>query len=157
MHRILTLFACLLLSQTATAETETQFIKYRNYLIPLTIEVIPDVACEFREIPADAEVQDAGNARVIITSDMAGADNAGRYDPDDIQSLAHAITFSDKLDIEGIISTATRRRNNNVNEALANQQSALRINNMINAYQQDLPRLDTVSYTHLTLPTIYSV
>ena len=56
MHRILTLFACLLLSQPATAETETQFIKYRNYLIPLTIEVIPDVACEFREIPADAEV-----------------------------------------------------------------------------------------------------
>ena len=75
---------------------------------------------------------------------MAGADNEGRYDPDDIQSLAHAITFSDKLDIEGIISTATRRRNNNVNEALANQQSALRINNMINAYQQDLPRLDNI-------------
>ena len=91
---------------------------------------------------------------------MAGADNEGRYDPDDIQSLAHAITFSDKLDIEGIISTATRRRNNNVNEALANQQSALRINNMINAYQQDLPRLDNIggdfpSPTQLRLSLIH--
>lgn len=151
MHRILTLFACLLLSQTATAETETQFIKYRNYLIPLTTEVVPDVACEFREIPADAEVQDEGNARVIILSDLAGEDNRGGFDPDDIQSLVHAVTYADKLDIEGVIPTATRRRDLSLsqasasNEAMANEASEDRFNDIVDAYASDLSRLRTIS------------
>ena len=132
-------------------ETETTFIKYRNYLIPLTKEIVPDVSCEFREIPADAEVQDEGNARVIILSDLAGEDNRGGFDPDDIQSLVHAVTYADKLDIEGVIPTATRRRDLSLsqaspsNEAMANEASEDRFNDIVDAYASDLSRLRTIS------------
>lgn len=107
MYKIIFYLSLILVAQTAAADT--QFIKYRNYLIP--INVAPDVACQFREIPSNAQVVDQGNARVVLLSDLAGADNRGLFDPDDIQSLVHILTFADQLDIEGIIPSATRSRN----------------------------------------------
>jgi hypothetical protein len=43
-----------------------------------------------------------GKPRVIISTDIGGAD------PDDMESMAHALIYADKLDIKGIISTPTR-------------------------------------------------
>ena len=132
---ILFVFALTGMSYAQNDSSETQFIKYRNYLIPIDVTPetppISEAECPFTEIPITAQVQDAGDARVIIMSDMAGADNQGSFDPDDIQSLVHALTFSDQMDIEGIMSAPRRIRAN------ANFQSELRFTNIVNAFGAD--------------------
>ena len=40
--------------------------------------------------------------RAIISSDIGGTD------PDDKESMAHALVYADQLDIRGLISTPTR-------------------------------------------------
>lgn len=62
--------------------------------------------------------------RVIVSTDIGGTD------PDDNQSMAHLLMFSDKVDIEGLISSPSYG-NGSVNE----------IHRMIDLYAQDLPLL----------------
>lgn len=52
--------------------------------------------------------------RVIISSDIGGSDN------DDMESMAHALIYADKLDIQAIISTPTKHdgRTSDIHKAL---------------------------------------
>ncbi|MDE6523883.1 MAG: DUF1593 domain-containing protein, partial [Muribaculaceae bacterium] len=43
--------------------------------------------------------QPDGNIRLIVTTDLGGSD------PDDIQSMIHLLVCSDRIDIEGLISS----------------------------------------------------
>jgi len=142
---ILFVFALTGMSYAQNDSSETQFIKYRNYLIPIDVtpEIPPvsEAECPFTEIPITAQVQDAGNARIIIMSDMARSDGEFRpnsqgnlqFDADDIQSFAHVLTFSDQLDIEGIMSSP-RRENS---DGQGNIQSDIRFRAMIQAFGDD--------------------
>ena len=62
--------------------------------------------------------------RIIISSDIGGTD------PDDNQSVAHLLMYSDEFDIEGIISSPSFGD--------GNKQEILR---MIDVYEKDLPKL----------------
>jgi len=55
-----------------------------------------------------------GKPRVIISSDIGGSDN------DDMESMAHALIYADKLDIQAIISTPTKHdgRTSDIHKAL---------------------------------------
>ncbi len=66
----------------------------------------------------------AHKPRILISSDIGGTD------PDDNQSLAHLLMYSNEFRIEGLISTAS-----------FGSGSASEILRMIDVYEQDLPRL----------------
>lgn len=67
-----------------------------------------------------------GKPRVIISSDIGGSD------PDDMESMAHALIYADKFDIEAIISTPTK-----------NDGRASDINIALDAYTKDYNNLKT--------------
>jgi len=67
-----------------------------------------------------------GKPRVIISSDIGGSD------PDDMESMAHALISADKLDIQGIISTPTK-----------NDGRASDIYKALDAYAKDYNNLKT--------------
>lgn len=52
-------------------------------------------------VTADARLKKQDKARVIVTTDLGGAD------PDDIQSMIHLLLCSDMVDIEGFVSSQT--------------------------------------------------
>ena len=67
-----------------------------------------------------------GKARVIISSDIGGSD------PDDMESMAHALLYADKFDIQGLISTPTK-----------NDGRAADIKVALDAYSKDYNNLKT--------------
>jgi hypothetical protein len=67
-----------------------------------------------------------GKPRVIISSDIGGSD------PDDMESMAHALIYADKFDIEAIISTPTK-----------NSGRASDIHKALDAYAKDYNNLKT--------------
>ena len=62
--------------------------------------------------------------RVIISSDIGGTD------PDDNQSVAHLLMYSNEFDLEGLVSTPSFGSGN-----------ASEIYRMIDVYEKDLPKL----------------
>lgn len=62
--------------------------------------------------------------RVIISTDIGGTD------PDDNQSMAHALMYTDRYDLEGLVSSPSYGSG-----------SCAEILRMIDIYEQDLPRL----------------
>jgi len=67
-----------------------------------------------------------GKPRIIISSDIGGSD------PDDMESMAHALIYADKFDIEAIISTPTK-----------NDGRASDIYKALDAYTKDYNNLKT--------------
>jgi hypothetical protein len=78
--------------------------------------------------------------RVIISTDIGGAD------PDDDQSMVHALLYADKLDIEAIISTPTKHGGR-----------ASDIHQVIDAYSKDYGNLKTWSSDYPTPDYLKSV
>ena len=62
--------------------------------------------------------------RVLVSTDIGGTD------PDDNQSMAHLLMYSDLFDIEGIVSSASFGD--------GNKEEILR---MVDVYEEDLPKL----------------
>lgn len=109
------------------------------YVIPTGCPLKPN-NCAANPICDKARVVDSGKARVIISADMMGA---GVTDPknepqdtDDIQSFVHMLTFSDRIDIEGILSGPNRSQNTS-----SNSKSRQRFIDIINAYEADMTKL----------------
>ena len=67
----------------------------------------------------------AGKPRILVSTDIGGTD------PDDNQSMAHMLMFSDRYDIEGIVSSPSY-----------GEGSTAEILRMIDIYEKDLPKLD---------------
>jgi hypothetical protein len=75
---------------------------------------------------------DGHRHRVIVTTDIGGTD------PDDYQSMAHLLLYSDVLDIEGLISSPFENEGKH------------KILEVINAYEKDFDNLRTYSDRYLT-------
>ena len=71
-----------------------------------------------------ARVKPAEKPRILISTDIGGTD------PDDNQSMAHFLMYSDLFDTEGIVSSPSY--------GTGSKEEILR---MIDVYEQDLPRL----------------
>lgn len=73
----------------------------RRYIAPLAGCLLAmnsfAAAAEVSNRPQDTAPSD--NARLIVTTDLGGSD------PDDIQSMIHLLVCSDRVDLEGLIST----------------------------------------------------
>ena len=72
----------------------------------------------------DAEAQQTSKPRVLISTDIGGTD------PDDNQSLAHLLMYSEMFDLEGLVSSPS-----------FGDGSTSEIFRMIDVYEQDLPKL----------------
>ena len=127
LYLIVLAFNLALLSQQSNAQT--QFIKYKKYLIP--IEVGPYKECS------------DGKPRVIVTTDMNGLGTSA--DPDDIQSMVHLLASSNRVVIRGLISTPF------VNDNNVNQEKD-HIVNLIKAYEYDYNRSNPASLALLGYP-----
>ena len=78
--------------------------------------------------------QAADRYRVLISTDIGGTD------PDDNQSMTHLLMYSDRFDLEGLVSSPSF--------GLGNKEEILR---MIDLYEQDLPKLQA-RYPELMSP-----
>lgn len=106
------------------------------FIIPSGCPLKPD-GCSANPICDRAKVKDSGKARVIISADLAGISGVAGSDPDDIQSVAHLLTFSDRVDIEGLMSGPTRT-NGSISD---NPGTRARFNDLINGYESDRSKL----------------
>lgn len=68
--------------------------------------------------------EDISKARVIVSTDIGGTD------PDDNQSMAHLLMYTDLFDLEGLVSSPSYGK--------GNKEEILR---MIDVYEKDLPQL----------------
>ncbi len=75
-------------------------------------------------IPLLAQQPVPNKPRILISTDIGGTD------PDDNQSMAHLLMYSDKFSIEGLISSPSYGK--------GNKEEILR---MIDLYEKDLPKL----------------
>lgn len=155
MRNKLLIFVSLLFGFGVSAIGYTQTVVFSLgdddfFVIPLNKCPLQPDNCAANPICDNAEVEDSGKARVIISADMAGANSIARQDPDDIQSFVHMLTFSDRVDIEGILSGPFRRL-----ESSNNAQSRQRFLNIINAY--DLDRQKLVNNFGSNFPTAQSL
>ncbi|WP_298724646.1 nucleoside hydrolase-like domain-containing protein [uncultured Ferrovibrio sp.] len=78
--------------------------------------------------------------RVLISTDIGGAD------PDDIQSMVHALLYSDKVNLVGLVSTPSKHGGR-----------ASDINKVIDAYAQDYSKLKTWSSEYPTPDYLKSI
>lgn len=78
----------------------------------------------------DQGALDGARHRVLITTDIGGTD------PDDYQSMAHALLYADVLDIEGLVSSPFEREGKG------------KILEVIDAYEKDYPNLRTWSASY---------
>ena len=72
----------------------------------------------------DAQQKFEAKPRVLISTDIGGTD------PDDNQSLAHLLMYSEKFDLEGLVSSPS-----------FGDGSTSEIYRMIDVYEKDLPKL----------------
>ena len=75
-------------------------------------------------LTAEARQKPSERHRVLVSTDIGGTD------PDDNQSLAHLLMYSDEFDLEGLVSSPS-----------FGSGSASEIYRMIDVYEKDLPRL----------------
>ncbi|MBQ8520116.1 MAG: DUF1593 domain-containing protein [Bacteroides sp.] len=80
--------------------------------------------CCLLAFSACADKETVVKPRVLISTDIGGTD------PDDNQSMTHLLMYSDKFDLEGIVSSPSYGK--------GNKEEILR---MIDLYEKDLPRL----------------
>ena len=133
---LLTVLMCVGITFSSYSQTVVFSLDDEDFfVIPVGCPLKPN-NCAANPICDKAKVVDSGKARVIISADMAGASSIARQDPDDIQSFVHMLTFSDRVDIEGILSGPVRTL-----ESSNNTQSELRFLNIINAYDADRQKL----------------
>ncbi|WP_316975577.1 nucleoside hydrolase-like domain-containing protein [Shumkonia mesophila] len=78
--------------------------------------------------------------RVLISTDIGGSD------PDDIQSMVHALLYSDKVNLVGLVSSPTKHGGR-----------ASDIHKVIDAYAQDYSKLKTWSSDHPTPDYLKSI
>lgn len=88
--------------------------------------MVGTVVCARQQVPQ--------KPRILISTDIGGTD------PDDNQSMAHFLMFSDEFDTEGLISSPSFGN--------GNKEEILR---MIDVYEQDFPQLRCY-YKHLAQP-----
>lgn len=88
MKLIISSLVVLLIVSASSTHSKTQFIKYKKYLIPISAETTLR--------PADSAVK----PRVIITTDLGSTG-----DPDDYQTLIHALLNADKFELIGIVGS----------------------------------------------------
>ena len=76
-------------------------MQLKQKLISLTVSLVFTSFNAARAIGEDRQpmASTSENARLIVTTDLGGSD------PDDIQSMIHLLVCSDRIDIEGLIST----------------------------------------------------
>lgn len=78
----------------------------------------------FGSIGAKVQATDLVKPRVLISTDIGGTD------PDDNQSMAHLLMYTDCFDLEGLVSSPSY--------GSGNREEILR---MIDLYEKDLPKL----------------
>lgn len=85
-------------------------------------------------IPATAQDKVIGKPRILVSTDIGGTD------PDDNQSMIHLLMYSDKFNVEGLVSTASY--------GPGSKEEILR---MIDLYEKDFTRL-SAAYPQLLSP-----
>lgn len=88
----------------------------KNFISILIVALLPFVSLAQKPVPQ--------KPRILISTDIGGTD------PDDNQSLAHLLMYSDKFDIEGLVSSPSY-----------GEGSKKEILRMIDLYEKDLPKL----------------
>ena len=90
---------------------------YMKQILLLVAALVMATAMEARQKPYELP-------RVIVSSDLGGTD------PDDNQSVAHLLMYSNEIDLEGLVSSPSFGTGN-----------AKEFHRMIDVYEKDLPQL----------------
>lgn len=130
------------------ADIQEAFVLLRTFKWKLLIAIIGTLqlltACGGNDDGNDtqpAAVQNISKQRVIVTTDIGGTDF------DDYQSMAHLLLYSDRLQIEGLISSPWGAVRNRLTE----------IQKVIDQYALDYPNLKTYSADYPTPEYLRSV
>lgn len=110
-----TLFLLTFVSISLSLKADTQFVKYKKYLIPINTSIY----------------EECDKPNIIVTSDVNSL-SSPQTDPDDMQSLVHLFASSYKFNTLGLISTP--------NQGSFVSNSKQHIQSILNAYTDDFNR-----------------